>query len=501
MGTRTKESSAKIRAMRPSPPSPAEGEVDAQAAEPLGLLERAGLPGHQGWVGRWLTWVRADLAKGGERAVSSSLARRAASGALWNTLGACISRGLALVAAILVARQLGVVAFGEYNLVQTTAGMFQVLAGFGLGATATKCLSGSYRLDREAAGRIVALSWLVSIFVGTLATLAMALVGPWLASGVLGAAQLGVSLQLGSLMLLSGSVVGAQFGVLAGLERFRLLAMVSGIGAFVSIPLTVLGARLGGTKGGVLGLVVSGAMIAALQGAAVRAAMRSAGVRPRYASAFREWRILLSLSIPTTLSNLLVTPVTWLASAIMVRQEGGWGELGLFFAANQWRNAIVLVALSACAALFPVFSDLYDTGRARDLSRAFWTSFATIGGVALVAALVLSAAASVLMRAYGAEFIRATHVVTLLVATGAISAPLTVITCAILGAGRMWLGFVLTLASACALLALTWVLRGRGATGLSSAYLLSSLVHLTLGLACMPRILRPDAPAEAPCPR
>jgi O-antigen/teichoic acid export membrane protein len=421
-----------------------------------------------------------------------------AGGAFWSILGAGLSRGFALIAAILVARQLGAVGFGEYNLVQATAGMFQVFAGFGLGATTTKYLSGRYRFDPDAAGRLVGLSGLVSAAVGSLAMVVMALASPWLARGVLGSPQLGGALQLGSLMLLFGSIIGAQYGILAGLEKFRLIALVSGVGALFSIPPIVLGARLGGMRGAVAGLVVSGVVIVVLQGAAVRSATRAVGIAPRYASALREWRVLVSFSVPATLSNLLVTPVTWLSSAIVANQADGLRQLGLFSAANQWRNAIVLVAISATGVLFPVFSHLHDSGLDRALSGAFWTSTATMAGASLVAAVILSTAAPMLMHVYGAEFTGATSVVVLMVTTGAVSAPLSVVTSVIMGTGRMWLGCVLTFVWACVLLSLTWVLRDRGALGLSSAYLVATLVHLTGSLGCTPWILGSSAPAETP---
>ena len=49
-----------------------------------------------------------------------------------------LSRALSLAAAILVARTLGKVVYGELGIIQSTVGMFGTLAGFGMGTTSSK---------------------------------------------------------------------------------------------------------------------------------------------------------------------------------------------------------------------------------------------------------------------------------------------------------------------------------------------------------------------------
>jgi O-antigen/teichoic acid export membrane protein len=428
--------------------------------------------------------ARPSLAQLGRRLASSAVARRAAAGAVWSVSGAIAARVLALLAAIGVARQLGAAAFGEYNLVLNTAGMIQAFAGFGLGETTTRYLSGRYRGDPEAAGRVIALSAFAAAAVGAVEASLLVALAPWIARDLLGAPSLGGPLRFGAVLLLVGPVNGALLGVLTGLERFRLVAVVSIASAAASIPLLVLGARAGGMAGGVVGQVLSTVVGAGFAAAAVRIATRAAGSGARFRGALREWRILLSYSLPATLSNLLVAPVTWVTSALVANQPDGLRELGLFSAANQWRNAIVLVATSTGAVLFPLFSRLSDSGRSRDFSRAFWTSFAAVGAACAAMAAVLGALAPTLMAAYGAEFGGATQVLVLLALAGAIAGPLNVVGQAIAGAGRMWLSLSLNLGWACALLVTAHLLRSRGALGLSVAHVVAFLVYLVISLGC-----------------
>ena len=57
------------------------------------------------------------------RIENSPLAYRLARGVFWSMVGALISRGLMLVAFVLVARMLGKIGYGELGMVQSTVGM------------------------------------------------------------------------------------------------------------------------------------------------------------------------------------------------------------------------------------------------------------------------------------------------------------------------------------------------------------------------------------------
>ena len=77
-----------------------------------------------------------------ERLAFSCIARRLARGSLWSPFGSATTRSIVLVAMILVARVLGQVSFGQLGLVQSTLGMAGLMAGIGLGETATRTSAG-----------------------------------------------------------------------------------------------------------------------------------------------------------------------------------------------------------------------------------------------------------------------------------------------------------------------------------------------------------------------
>ena len=221
------------------------------------------------------------------RLASSALARRLAGRAVWSMGGSGAARLLALLAAVLVARALGAASFGEYNLVQTTAGMAMALGGFGLDTTATRFLAGSYRGDPEGAGRVIALSAATALVVGGATAALLAAMAPFVARELLATPWLAPDLRVASLLVVLGPVNGAQLGVLMGLERFRLMAIASVLAALASAPVLVAGARLGGVHGGVVALLAAALVTTAIYAAAVRCAARAAGIRVRLREALR----------------------------------------------------------------------------------------------------------------------------------------------------------------------------------------------------------------------
>src|SRR5579862_80744 len=88
-------------------------------------------------------WTKLEASPVGERLVR---------GTFWSTAGTVVSRFLALAAAILAARIIGKVIYGELGIIQSTVGLFGTLAGFGMGTTASKFVAELRTKDPSKAG-------------------------------------------------------------------------------------------------------------------------------------------------------------------------------------------------------------------------------------------------------------------------------------------------------------------------------------------------------------
>ena len=103
-------------------------------------------------------------------------------------------------------------------------------------------------------------------------------------------------------------------------------------------PLMVLGTWWGGLDGAVLALICSQTLNCFLNFKAVRVEAAKAAIPISLEQARSERAILWKFSLPAVLSGFLVGPVNWVCSTLIVNQPGGYGEMGLFNAASQWRQ-------------------------------------------------------------------------------------------------------------------------------------------------------------------
>jgi O-antigen/teichoic acid export membrane protein len=374
--------------------------------------------------------------------------------------------------------------FGEYGIIQSTVGMFGVFAGMGLGLTATKYVAELRVTNPHRAGRIIALSTAVALGTATTAAVALFAAAPWLAASTLNAPNLSAELRIATGVLFLNALNGTQTGVLAGLEAFRTIARVNLIRGVLTFPLAVAGVLLWNLRGAVAALVAAAAVGWILNHIAICAECRRNGIAVRWERFWPERTILWKFSLPAVLGGATATPAMWAASSILVNQPHGYAEMGIFSAANQWRNAVAFLPALLSQPLLSMLSNLSvgDSGSFRKLLRAnLLLSF----GLSLLIAAPIVVCSSWILKAYGGGFVVGRLVLILLVLATVISSTAAVIGQAIASLGRMWWGFNLNTVWALMLLSCAVLLVPRyGALGLATAFLASYLVHaLTSALA------------------
>jgi O-antigen/teichoic acid export membrane protein len=223
---------------------------------------------------------------------------------------------------------------------------------------------------------------------------------------------------------------------------------------------------------------------------------RKAGVRLAYRGVRRELSILWRFSLPAFLSGAIVGPVMWAASAMLVRQPGGYAEMGVFDAAQRWGRMLLMVPALLSTVVVPVLSERLganDRGEARKT-----LMIGTLANAALVVpvALVLTIASPWAMSLFGADFVPGWPVLILVLAAVVLAALQTPAAQLLVATGRMWTGAAMNLGWALALLGACSVLlaRGWGALGIAVAYLLSYAVHSVWVFLFLYRLLGRQVP-------
>ncbi len=407
--------------------------------------------------------------------------RDLASVAGWSFLSAIIARGANLLALVICARVLAQEQFGQVAIIQSTVGMFAPIAGLGLAMTTTKFLAEYRDTNPARAGRILALSLGAATVAGLLLTAALILLAPVLAAQ--GFASPGLSRQLiqASGLLALGVIEAVQTGALTGLEAFARIARLSVWNGLLSIPLVTFLTFTYGASGAIAGLTLSVAGSCLLNTIALRAECLKWGIRPSLTGVSTERRMLLSFSLPSYLSGIVVAPVTWLSSALLVHQPGGFSEMALFTAADRFRYLLIFLPLAVSRIAVPALSRFRSAGDHHGYRDAFRWNL----GFGLLAtippALLCVALAQPLMALFGETFRRGWPVLAILALSAIPTVINTQLGAALLSNGRAWARASADFVLAVIFLLSAWLLVPRwNAVGLAFSFAISYLAACLL---------------------
>lgn len=413
-----------------------------------------------------------------KRLHASPVGLRLARGAFWALVGTVISRGLSLLSTIFAARLLGLVRYGELGVVLSTIGMLSTIAGFSLGQMSTKYVAEFYQKDPERAGRVISLSNLFSWLTGGAMTTVLFLFANDIAAHALAAPYLENQLRIASLLLLLGSITGAQAGTLYGFEAFRIIARINIITGVTSILAIVSGAWLFGLDGAIWGTIISRIATYFAGRTALRRVTSRHGIPLKNPNQLQEIGLVWHFGVPAMMGGVMVGPVIWITNAFVVNQPNGYAEMGIFNAANQLRQLILFFPTTLASVVLPMLSNLQGMGSSRNYRRLFWANMGLSAGSAIVIALPIVLFAPWVMARFGESFRMGSSVLVLLCMAAVLSAALDGVGQSIASEGQMWFGFALNLIWAVTMLIFSYTLRRHGAIGLGIAYLVAYTVHL-----------------------
>lgn len=347
--------------------------------------------------------TRADKYLSGFR--GPSLRKRFISAAFWSLLGAIVSRGLTLLASVIVARLLHPVGFGKLGIIQSTVGLVGVFAGAGLGLTATKYVAEHRSTDTRKTGVYASLSLRIAVISGLVASGLLFVASGWIAGVVLDQAGLAQDLRISALLVLFAAINGVQLGVVAGLEDFRSVAVMNTIRGIVLFITMSLGCYLFGLDGAVAGLAAAEALSALVNQLALRRSCGKRAIPLRHAHLPRgELLALVHFAVPTLLASLVISPALWLSNLIMFQQPAGPRSLGVFNAADRWRQILLFLPGSLATIILPMLSNLRGTRDSVNYRRVLRLNLVVNLVVVAIPAMIIIAVAPLAMAAFGAEY-------------------------------------------------------------------------------------------------
>jgi O-antigen/teichoic acid export membrane protein len=414
-----------------------------------------------------------------ERLSESPIAYRLARGAFWSLIGGVGSRALTLVSSIIVARLLGKEGFGEVGMVQSTIGLFGVFAGFGLGSTATKYIA-EYRVKNpEKAGRILNLTLVISLISGGIMMFACLAMSPWLAEKTLNRSELTPLLGAGALLLFISTLGGVQSAALSGFESFRAIARIT-IWQGAAAPLVAIPCVwFYGVQGAIASFTINAAIGLILCTIALSSECKNFRIPQKFDSSFWSERFTLwKFALPSMFSALMVVPTVWITNTILVNQQGGYGELGLFNAANQWRMLIIFLPGLLTSAMLPVLSETHGREDKSDFVRTVTLNLKVTWIVALPLTVFVVSLNKQLAMLFGKQFLGAEKMISYLMIACFLSIVNGSVGSALAGSGRMWTGTFMNLGWSIVLIISSILLIPHiGGLGLATAYFIAYLFH------------------------
>ncbi|KNZ70046.1 colanic acid exporter [Thermincola ferriacetica] len=408
----------------------------------------------------------------------ASLRIRFVHGTLWSLIGTVTSRVLSAVAGILTARILGKSGFGELGIINSTVGMFSTFAGLGLGLTCTKFIAELRLTNPTRVGRIMGLTMLMSLFSGSLMALILFVGAPWLSASILNAPNLAPELRIASLLLISGTISGVQTSSLAGFEAFKYTARIGIIQGLISFPLMISGVYFLGLRGAVLALILNSITVLILNKIALNKFTHQFDIQPIYKGVLSESSVLWKFSIPAMLSSFTVIPVMWLVNTLLVNTEHGYAQLGLFNAANQWRNLLEFLPGVIGAVLLPMISAKPNNKNLKLETANFLASWVLV----TVMALPLIAFPEAIGFLYGKDYnsVQYYQSLALLLFVSCIVSYVDGISRKLVAKNLMWLGFSYNFFWALLIIGAVTVLKRAGAPGIAASYVIAYVIATVL---------------------
>ena len=409
----------------------------------------------------------------------SPLSVRLAKGVFWSFLGAAISRGMGVVSSIFVARLLGITAFGEFTIIQSTVGLFGTFAGLGLGITATKYVAELRETDPVRCGRVMGLILSMGTIGGVTAGIILYGFADWFAANTLAAPHLAPLLRLSSALVLFTALQGVYTGALGGFEAFKKSTQVNWVGAVIGTPLLVAGTYFFGLKGAVCASVLQVVLGCVIGHVALMRESLQRGVRITFGSDRTDLGILWRFSLPAFLSTMLSGPANWICNTLLVNQEEGYKEIALLNAAGTWKNFLSFLPLMMTSVLVPMLANLYREGKSEEIKGLLRRNLFINVGVCLALVMPLILLAPLILGWYGPEFKRGQAAFVLSLFGTAIVAANNLLSRAMLASGRAWLdlGFsglwVVVLVTGCIVLIPRYK-----AAGLALSHILAAVVLL-----------------------
>ena len=259
----------------------------------------------------------------------------------WAVIGSAVSKAAAMVVGFIIARLLGVEAFGEYGMVKSTLFYIAVFSTFGLGSTSTRYMALCPQDDYLSVIKIIRNSITITLITSSIMAVLLFVFAGYITSEP----HLIEILKYTALIVIFNAINTTQIGLLSGLKLFKAIAInnaLSGVATFILGPLLTFTM---GLAGAVLSLFTATLLQCILNHIAIRKYLKSISSKATEQSSISEDITIGSIfrfSLPIALQECVYASASWIR-VMMVTSLAGYSQLGLYTATNQCHLIIICI--------------------------------------------------------------------------------------------------------------------------------------------------------------
>jgi len=382
---------------------------------------------------------------------------------------------------IVCGRLLGSAEFGQLGVVMATTNLFTSLFASGLSMTATRYVAGYRDSDPNRAGRVIGLSTVTSLMVGSAVGLLICLMAPWMSRNVLNAVGLSTPLMLGAAAMFFAAVNGSQTGALSGFEAFDRIALGNLIRGGSIALLVTIGAATCGLAGALAGYIGAGAVVALFYQLVVRRESRKRSILISYRFSRDDLAILWRFTFPILLSTFMFAPAAWWSNVLLARDRG-YAEAGIFSAISSWQMFILFFSNAISNIGLPMLSNVREEKNSTKYRRCLSINFLLILAPAIVVAVPVVIFSRSILHLYGPSFDHGTNALRLIALAAVLSAITIPVGHVLWSLDAMISATLFALMNGAILLIAAYALSGKGASGLAGAYVIMGLIQAAASL-------------------
>ncbi len=256
----------------------------------------------------------------------------------WAVFGSVLTKGLAFLSAIIVARFLQKELYGEFGFIRNMVINIGMLSTFGLGYTATKFIAETK--DEKDSRLVVRSAIQITALISLILAILLFIFSKQLATDYFGLPHLTFYLKVVAGWLVLNAITTTQTGILAGFGAFKKMARYNLYIGLFTFLLSVLGVYFYSLSGAVFSLVIAQVANVILFSYLIG---QYKGQTPVENTPIRSlYKRLIIFSTPVALQEIIYCISSILVYVVVLRSSDV-GELGLFTAAMQWCGIVLFV--------------------------------------------------------------------------------------------------------------------------------------------------------------